>query len=184
MVSLDQVEIIVIGQDDVNGGMYDTYDGEGEDGEDDYNETGEDEGIEGDWGNDDGDMDVEGGPAEETQLENKLKAKMQDELYRLDDEGIVAGMPTRFKYRQVERNNYGLSTQEILLARDATLKQFVSLKKMAPYNEGGEYSARSNTRRRFREMLKQDIEEQTAAQNLLMTKRPPRQRRKSNPTNP
>jgi hypothetical protein len=38
--------------------MIRTNDGEGEEGEDDYNKTGEDEGVEGGWGNDDGDMDV------------------------------------------------------------------------------------------------------------------------------
>ena len=68
-------------------------------------------------------------------------------------------MPTRFKYREVEANDYGLTTQEILFARDTTLKQFVSLKKMAPYNEQGEYNAGSKKRRKFREMLKHDLEE-------------------------
>eukprot|EP00339_Tiarina_fusa_P013281 CAMPEP_0117006888 /NCGR_PEP_ID=MMETSP0472-20121206/6963_1 /TAXON_ID=693140 ORGANISM="Tiarina fusus, Strain LIS" /NCGR_SAMPLE_ID=MMETSP0472 /ASSEMBLY_ACC=CAM_ASM_000603 /LENGTH=720 /DNA_ID=CAMNT_0004708497 /DNA_START=58 /DNA_END=2220 /DNA_ORIENTATION=+ len=100
-----------------------------------------------------------GGP-EETELEKKLKAKMQDELYKLDYEDIVAGMPTRFKYRQVEANDYGLTTQDILMARDTTLKQYVSLKKMAPYNDGNEFRPDSKKRRRFRQLLKQDMEEQ------------------------
>merc|ERR1712070_1182779 len=96
---------------------------------------------------------------EETQLEKKLKTKMQEELYKLDYEDIVAGMPTRFKYREVESNDFGLTTQEILFARDTTLKQFVSLKKMAPYNEDGEYNVGSKKRRKFREMLKKELEE-------------------------
>ena len=68
---------------------------------------------------------------------------MLDELYKLDYEHIIAGMPTRFKYRKVEPNNYGLSTEEILFARDTTLKNYVSLKKMAPYCEGGEHHVQS-----------------------------------------
>jgi protein KRI1 len=152
----------VIGQDDAEGGMYDTYTGEEETEEQD--ETGEDfedQGEEEGWDEEeDGDM-IEGGE-EETELEKKLKTKMQEELYKLDYEDIVAGMPTRFKYRQVEKNNYGLSTQEILMARDTSLKQFVSLKKMAPYNEGDEYHVDSKKRRRFRMILKQDLEEQEA----------------------
>ena len=156
----------VIGQDDVNGGMYDTYDGEEGGDEEDYDETGEKQGGEEDFGDGGEAMDVEG-YVEETELEKKLKAKMQDELYKLDYEDIVAGMPTRFKYRQVERNNYGVSAQEILLARDSTLKQFVSLKKMAPYTEDGEYAVNSKKRRRFREMLKQDIDEETGAEALV-----------------
>jgi protein KRI1 len=152
----------VVGQDDVEGGMYDNYDED--EGEDD--DTGnEDEGNDGE--NDDEDMDLGGEGAEETQLEKNVKTKMQEELYKLDYEDIVAGLPTRFKYRQVEANNYGVSTQEILLARDTTLKQFVSLKKMAPYNEGEEYNAGSRKRRRFRDMLKQELEEDTAKEQPL-----------------
>merc|ERR1712161_52138 len=106
----------LVGQDDVNGGMYDNVQEERESG---VNENSMEEG---------------------------------------DYEEIVGGMPTRFKYREVESNDYGLTTQEILFARDATLKQFVSLKNLAPYNEQGEYNAGSKKRRKFREMLKQDLE--------------------------
>lgn len=95
---------------------------------------------------------------ESSDLVNKIESKMKEELYKLDYEDIVAGMPTRFKYKQVEANNYGLSTEEILLARDSTLKQYVSLKNMAPYHEK-EYFVGSKKRRRFRDILKHDLEE-------------------------
>ena len=94
---------------------------------------------------------------------------MQEELYKLDYEDIVAGMPTRFKYREVESNDYGLTTQEILFARDTTLKQFVSLKKMAPYNENDEFNAGSKKRRKFREMLKKDLEDAAPAEEETHT---------------
>ena len=124
----------------------DDYDEQG-DGEENYDEEGEDG------------YDQEEDHGNESHLEKKVRAKLTDKLYELDYEDIVAGMPTRFKYREVEANDYGLSTQEILLARDQTLKQFVSLKKMAPYNEGEEYHVSSRKRRKFREMLQQDIED-------------------------
>ncbi|KAL7455380.1 hypothetical protein ACHAWC_006922, partial [Mediolabrus comicus] len=95
---------------------------------------------------------------EETEMDKKLKNKMMDELYKLDYEDIIGDMPTRFKYRTVERNSYGLSTEEILFAKDSSLKQFVSLKKMATYNEE-EYKAGAKKRKRFRQLLKADREE-------------------------
>ena len=147
----DEEAIGVVGQDDVDGGLYDREDYENEDGE------GNPDG----WDDYDDDEEYVGGDdPNESHLEKKIKTKLQDELYKLDYEDIVAGMPTRFKYRQVESNDYGLTTQEILLARDSTLKQFVSLKKLAPYNEDGEFMVGSKKRRRFREMLKQDLEEE------------------------
>ena len=85
---------------------------------------------------------------------------MLDELYKLDYEDIIGDMPTRFKYRKVERNRFGLTPEEILFSRDTSLRQFVSLKRMAPYDEDGEYVPGSKKRRRFRDMAKQEINEE------------------------
>jgi protein KRI1 len=122
----DTVEIM----DDAEGDLYDNYD----------NTNDEDVAYAPDGGNyedDNGDGDEEELQTvkKESEVERKLKAKMLDELYKLDYEDMIGDMPTRFKYRQVEANSYGLSTEEILFAKDTTLKQFVSLKKMAPYGD-------------------------------------------------
>ena len=95
---------------------------------------------------------------QESGLDKKLKERMLDELYKLDYEDIIGDMPTRFKYRKVEANRYGLRPEEILFSRDTSLKQFVSLKRMAPYIEDGEYVPGSKKRRHFREMSKAEIE--------------------------
>jgi protein KRI1 len=82
--------------------------------------------------------------------EIKSKAdNLVDELYKLDYEDLIGDLPTRFKYRQVETNKYGLSTREILLAPDNELNKYVSLKKMAPYRDDEEWKVLGNKRRKF-----------------------------------
>ena len=131
-----------------------------------YDDAGGEIEHDGDYeGNEDYDMeeepDQEGEAAtnerKESVLDKKLKARMLDELYKLDYEDIIGDMPTRFKYRKVEENRYGLRPEEILFANDTSLKQYVSLKRMAPYIEDGEYAPGSKKRRHFRQMSKAEI---------------------------
>ncbi|ORZ36830.1 KRI1-like family C-terminal-domain-containing protein [Catenaria anguillulae PL171] len=79
-------------------------------------------------------------PAAKGKAKAKLSAEEQaamadelDQLYKLDYEDIVGGMPVRFRYREVQAADYGLSVEDILEADDADLNQFVSLKKIAPF---------------------------------------------------
>lgn len=159
-------------RDDEDGGgiVYDEGDGDIYDNADDDDAMGEDEEDDDNQYIDDqnfGTEDVEkynhGTAAQDSKesiLEKKLKERMLDELYKLDYEDIIGDMPTRFKYRKVQPNRYGLTPEEILFARDTSLKQYVSLKKMAPYIEDGEYVPGAKKRRRFRDMSRQEIEEE------------------------
>jgi protein KRI1 len=59
--------------------------------------------------------------------------KYMEEYYNLNYEDMIGDLPTRFKYRKVDANNFGLSPVEILLADDKDLNQVAGLKTLAPY---------------------------------------------------
>ncbi|KAI6180734.1 Protein KRI1-like protein [Aphelenchoides besseyi] len=62
-----------------------------------------------------------------------------NEYYALDYEDIIAdNLRTKFRYRQVEPNAFGLSTDEILALDDAQLNAWVSVKKVTAYKSAEE----------------------------------------------
>jgi len=94
-----------------------------------------------------------------------LGDKELNELYKLDYEDVIGGnIKTRFRYRQVKPDSYGLSTEEILLADARTLNSFVSLKQFAPYKDD-EFVANTKRRRKFRQTLKEKFSHRFHPQN-------------------
>ncbi|OWR47934.1 KRI1 protein [Danaus plexippus plexippus] len=91
---------------------------------------------------------------------DKTYSQYMEEYYKMDCEDIIGGdLPTRFKYRQVVPNNYGLTVEEILLADDKELTQWVPLKKIVKYRpENVEKSeVHSYTQKAADERLKKKI---------------------------
>jgi protein KRI1 len=66
-----------------------------------------------------------------------LDAAALEELYALDYEDVIGGDTLcRFRYRQVETQDYGLTVDDILAADDKELNQFRSIKKYSAYRHG------------------------------------------------
>lgn len=70
-----------------------------------------------------------------TALLEKARLAMMDEYYKLDYEDTIGDLKTRFKYAKTKPNRFGMSASEILLMDDKELNQYISLKKLAPYQE-------------------------------------------------
>ncbi|KAI3720079.1 hypothetical protein L6452_20989 [Arctium lappa] len=70
-----------------------------------------------------------------SQLEKEVIAKELEEYYKLDYEDTIGDLKTRFKYRPVNKNSYGLKAKDILAVDDKELNQLVPLKKLATYRE-------------------------------------------------
>ncbi|KAG6331753.1 hypothetical protein ID866_7334 [Astraeus odoratus] len=100
---------------------------------------------------------------EETR-KRKVDQYMDEVVNRLGFNDITANIPTRFHYTQTTSENYGLSPVEILLASEAELNSYVSLRKMAPYRRTGRsgkeksWDPKRNERlKEFREKLRARI---------------------------
>ena len=92
---------------------------------------------------------------------SKQNLDIEEELYELDYEDLVAGIPTRFKYKQVNPEGFGLSAEDILLADDDDLNKYVSLKKLATYREALDVNAGKldKKRKRLRVLLRERREQ-------------------------
>ena len=67
---------------------------------------------------------------------------MVDEVDKIDYEKLIGDMPTWFKYCTVYKNSYGVSTGEILFAKDTALKKFLPYPRRVRRKSGGQERGR------------------------------------------
>ncbi|KAL1662664.1 KRI1-like family C-terminal-domain-containing protein [Schizophyllum commune] len=84
------------------------------------------------------DHDGEEWDGTEEMRKRKLDEYM-DELYGLDFNDMVGGMPTRFRYVSVPKQDFSLTPAEILMATDKELNEYMSIKKYAPYKRDNKW---------------------------------------------
>ena len=73
----------------------------------------------------------------ETDAAKQDMKKLMEEYFKLDYEDYVGGVRTRFKYKQVQPETYGLTFEEILSMDDKELNQVIGMKRVAaPYHDG------------------------------------------------
>eukprot|EP00948_MAST-09A_sp_MAST-9A-sp1_P000728 g728.t1 len=84
---------------------------------------------------------------------------VESALNVLDYEDPLA--ETRFKYRDVDANDFGLSIEDILTTDDDLLRQYCSVKRFRTYREGGDFKVigRSGKLQRMRKEMKKRQEE-------------------------
>ncbi|KAG1739083.1 KRI1-like family C-terminal-domain-containing protein [Suillus paluster] len=80
-----------------------------------------------------------------------------DEVYGLEFNDMVAGMPTRFKYTTTTPQTFALTPAEVLMATDQELNQYVSVKRYAPYRAEKWDNNRGERLKEFREKLKERV---------------------------
>uniref|UniRef100_A0A7N0U0Y1 Kri1-like C-terminal domain-containing protein n=1 Tax=Kalanchoe fedtschenkoi TaxID=63787 RepID=A0A7N0U0Y1_KALFE len=80
--------------------------------------------------------------------------ELKEALYKLDYEGAIGDLKTRFKYTKVKPQRFGLSQEDILEIDDKKLNQYVSLKKIAPYREK-EWKVPSAKKHQFKQEKKE-----------------------------
>ncbi|KAJ7188861.1 Krr1-domain-containing protein [Mycena filopes] len=103
-----------------------------------------------------GDDDEEWDGTEE--MRKRKLDEWMDEVYALDFNDLVGGMPTRFHYASVAPQTFALTPVEILLAKDSELNEYMSVKKYAPYradNKAGWDHTRVERLREFKGKVKE-----------------------------
>ena len=91
--------------------------------------------------------------------------RLMDELYQLDYEDMIGDTPVRFHYTKVKPQGFGLSVEDIMQADDKDLRQFVSMKKLAPYRDH-DWRVSKDKVGKFKAMLQKKLKREEEEEKL------------------
>ncbi|KAF5383395.1 hypothetical protein D9757_006159 [Collybiopsis confluens] len=80
------------------------------------------------------------------EMRKRRVEEYMDEVYGLEFNDLVGGMPTRFHYTHVQSQDFLLTPAEILMATDAELNEYMGIKKYAPYRKDGKWDSKRGDR--------------------------------------
>jgi protein KRI1 len=86
--------------------------------------------------------------------------KLIDDYYDVDFEDVIGGgIKCRFKYGEVDENDFHLDDETILFADDKILNQMLSIKKLAPYKTGQFDDKKTRMKlKKFRTLVRQSAD--------------------------
>ncbi|KAF9073539.1 KRI1-like family C-terminal-domain-containing protein [Rhodocollybia butyracea] len=108
------------------------------------------------------------------EMRKRKVEEYMDEVYGLDFNDMVGGMPTRFQYARIHPESFHLTPAEILMATDADLNEYIGIKKFAPYRKSGNWDA--NRGDRLKE-LKRKIGERGHTRDTVQEDKPVKKRK-------
>lgn len=100
----------------------------------------------------------------EEELDKELEEEFEEKYFQKSFEDVIEGMPTRYKYVNVQKTSFGLSTEDILMADDELLSKHAPSKCYAPFitpEEHNELEEKYGSKKRiykFRDLLKRSLE--------------------------
>ena len=100
--------------------------------------------------------------------DEELEEAIQDCL-NVDFEDVIAGeIKTKYQYVDVEQEDFGLTEAELLYADDKILNKMLSMKKLAPFREGGINQQDRTKMRKMRTLVRESAEKNMGKMQLEM----------------
>ncbi|KAG9017244.1 hypothetical protein FRB90_001262 [Tulasnella sp. 427] len=112
------------------------------------------------------------------EMRKRVLNKYLDDVYKMDFNDMVAGLPTRFSYIPVPKERFSLTSAEILMATDKELNQYVGMKQLAAHKRKRSGFDKSRAQKLYE--LKRALARREVGRSGDSSQNPSKQKRKRN----